>query len=122
MKATIYHNPRCSKSRQTYQILDEAGLDIEEIRYLDNPPSVEELDQLCQAMGVEPIEITRTKEALFKALELSKDDVRSRKEWLQILVENPRLIERPIVKIGNQVVMGRPPENVKAILPSKTQK
>ncbi|GAB6034327.1 arsenate reductase (glutaredoxin) [Galenea microaerophila] len=117
MKATIYHNPRCSKSRQTYQILDEAGLDIEEIRYLDNPPTVEELDQLCQAMGVEPIEITRTKEALFKALELSKDDVRSRKEWLQILVENPRLIERPIVKIGDQVVMGRPPENVKAILP-----
>ncbi len=117
MKATIYHNPRCSKSRETYTILEDAGLEIEEIRYLDNPPSVEELDQLCLAMNVEPLAITRTKEALFKELGLDKNDQRSREEWLKILVQNPRLIERPIVKIGEKVAMGRPPENIKAILP-----
>lgn len=117
MKATIYHNPRCSKSRETYKILEDAGLEIEEIHYLDNPPSVEELDQLCLAMNVEPLAITRTKEALFKELGLDKNDQRSREEWLKILVQNPRLIERPIVKIGEKVAMGRPPENIKAILP-----
>lgn len=117
MKATIYHNPRCSKSRETYKILEDAGLEIEEIRYLDNPPSVEELDQLCLAMNVEPLAITRTKEVLFKELGLDKNDQHSREEWLKILVQNPRLIERPIVKIGEKVAMGRPPENIKAILP-----
>jgi len=117
MKATIYHNPRCSKSRATYQILEEAGLEIEEIRYLENPPTVEVLDQLCQAMNVEPLAITRTKEALFKELGLSQNDERSRAEWLEILVQHPRLIERPIVKIGHKVAIGRPPENIKTILP-----
>jgi arsenate reductase len=117
MKATIYHNPRCSKSRETYKILEDAGLEIEEVRYLDNPPTAEELDALCEAMDVEPLAIVRTKEALFKELGLSANDERSREEWLKILAENPKLIERPIVKIGKKVAMGRPPENVKAILP-----
>ncbi len=121
MKATIYHNPRCSKSRETYKILEDAGLEIEEIRYLDNPPTPEELDQLCEAMDVQPLAIIRTKEALFKELGLDVNDQRSRAAWLKILSENPRLIERPIVKIGDKVAMGRPPENIKAILPNAEQ-
>lgn len=115
-QATIYHNPRCSKSRQTLQILQDNGVSVNEVRYLDTPPSIEELDALCHAMNIAPQEIIRTGENLFKELELSLNDDRSRKEWLEILIENPRLIERPIVKVGHQVVIGRPPENVLTIL------
>jgi len=83
LEATIYHNPRCSKSRQTYTILEENGVQINEIRYLETPPSLEELDALCQAMQVEPNEIIRTGEALFKELGLSKNDPKSRQAWLE---------------------------------------
>lgn len=115
-QATIYHNPRCSKSRQTLQILQDNGININEVRYLESPPSVDELDALCQAMNIAPQELIRTGESLFKELELSLNDDRSRKEWLVILTDNPKLIERPIVKVGHQVVIGRPPENVLTIL------
>lgn len=114
--ATIYHNPRCSKSRNTLKILDDNNIDINEVRYLDNPPSKQELAELCELMNVRPFDILRTGEALFTELGLTKKDLRSDDEWLDILVANPRLIERPIVKIGNQAVMGRPPENVLDIL------
>lgn len=116
IQTTIYHNPRCSKSRQTYAILETEGVNINEIRYLETPPSTQELDALCLAMGVEPLEIIRTKESLFKELGLSKSDIKPRQAWLDIMVANPRLIERPIVKIGDQVVIGRPPEKVLDIL------
>lgn len=115
-QATIYHNPRCSKSRQTLQILQDNGMDINEVRYLESPPTIEELNALCQAMNVEPQELIRTGEPLFKDLGLSIRDERSRMEWLSIMVENPKLIERPIVKVGDQVVIGRPPEKVLTIL------
>lgn len=115
-QTTIYHNPRCSKSRQTLQILQDNGLNINEVRYLESPPSIEELDDLCQSMNIEPQELIRTGESLFKELGLSLNDKKSRVEWLSILVENPKLIERPIVKVGNQVVIGRPPEKVLSIL------
>lgn len=114
--ATIYHNPRCSKSRNTLKILNDNNIDINEVRYLDNPPSKQELAELCELMDVRPFDILRTGEALFTELGLTKKDLRSDDEWLDILVANPRLIERPIVKIGNQAVMGRPPENVLDIL------
>lgn len=115
-QATIYHNPRCSKSRQTFQILEDNHLAINEVRYLEAPPSIEELDALCEAMDIEPQELIRTGEPLFKELGLSVSDERSRIEWLSIMVENPKLIERPIVKVGDQVVIGRPPEKVLTIL------
>jgi len=115
-QATIYHNPRCSKSRQTLQILQDNGVSVNEVRYLDMPPSIEELDALCHAMNITPQEIIRTGENLFKELKLSLNDDRSRNEWLTVLIENPRLIERPIVRVGDQVVIGRPPENVLTIL------
>ena len=111
---TIYHNPRCSKSRQTKALLGERELDV--VEYLKDPPSVEELDRLSKALGVEPLEITRTKEPTFRELGLSESDERSRSEWLQLLHENPILIERPIVVHGGKVAIGRPPENVLRIL------
>ncbi len=118
MKATIYHNPVCSKSRASLEILkDQAGLEIEEVRYLEQTPSKETLKNLCTLMSVSPLEIIRTGEALFKALGLSKSDQKTDDEWLEILAQHPKLIERPIVQIGNQVVMGRPPENIFTILP-----
>jgi len=112
IQATIYHNPRCSKSRNTLKILQENGVSITEVRYLDNPPSKETLKTLCSLMAVTPFEIVRTGEALFKELGLTKQDQRSDDEWLEILTNNPKLIERPIVQIGDKAVMGRPPENV----------
>lgn len=112
-KITIYHNPRCSKSRQSLEILNNhANVEITEIRYLDTPPDIATLDKLCLAMDKQPLEIIRTGEKLFKELGLNKNDERTRDEWLQIMVSNPKLIERPIVSDGEKTVMGRPPENV----------
>ncbi|BCN93372.1 arsenate reductase (glutaredoxin) [Thiomicrorhabdus immobilis] len=114
--AVIYHNPRCSKSRNTLQILNENGYQVDEIRYLENPPNKQELAELCELMKVTPLEIVRTGEDLFTELGLTKQDKRSDDEWLAILVENPKLIERPIVRVGNKAIMGRPPENVLEII------
>ncbi len=115
-QVTIYHNPRCSKSRQTLELIKASSIEPEIVLYLKEPPSAERLDALVAAMGVEPLDVIRTKEARFKELGLSKGDNRTRQEWLHILAENPILLERPIVVSGNQVVMGRPPENVLDIL------
>ncbi|WP_029407552.1 arsenate reductase (glutaredoxin) [Thiomicrorhabdus sp. Milos-T2] len=114
--ATIYHNPRCSKSRNTLKILNENNININEVRYLENPPSKSELAELCELMKVKPFDIIRTGEALFSELGLTKKDSRSDDEWLDILAANPKLIERPIVRIEDKAVMGRPPENVLDIL------
>lgn len=116
IKATIYHNPRCSKSRNTLHILEDHSVSVNEVRYLDNPPSKETLKQLCVMLGLKPFEIIRTGETLFKELGLSKQDQRSDDEWLDILANNPKLIERPIVQIGHRAVIGRPPENVLDLL------
>ena len=115
-KVVIYHNPRCSKSRQTLDLIKRSGFEPEVVLYLENPPSAERLATLVEAMGKHPLEITRTKEALFKELGLTKKDERSESEWIRILADNPKLIERPIVVNGNQVAMGRPTENVLDIL------
>jgi arsenate reductase len=115
-RATIYHNPRCSKSRQTLALLEERGVDFNVINYLDTPPSVAQLDAFCKALGVEPLSITRTKEARFHEIGLSTDDTRSRQEWLDLLHQNPILIERPIVDCEGKIAIGRPPENVLSIL------
>ena len=115
-KVTIYHNPRCSKSRQTLALLEEKACNVDIIEYLKTPPSVAKLDELLKAMGKEPLEVIRTKEAAFKELGLSKSDHRPRKEWLTLMVQNPVLIERPIVVKGKKAALGRPPEDVLKIL------
>jgi len=114
--ATIYHNPRCSKSRNTLSVLTENGFDVTEVRYLETPPSKSELKELCQLMNKTPLEIVRMGESLFKELGLNKSDNKSDDDWLEVLVQNPKLIERPIVKIGEKAIMGRPPENVLLIM------
>lgn len=114
--ATIYHNPRCSKSRNALSILNENGFHITEVRYLETPPSSAELKELCKLMNKTPLEIVRTGESLFKELGLNKSDNKTDDEWLQVLAQNPKLIERPIVKIGDKAIMGRPPENILLIM------
>ncbi len=115
-KVTIYHNPRCSKSRQTLDLIKKCDHDPEIVLYLQDPPSPSTLDALISALGKTPLEVMRTKEARFKELGLSKDDDRPRAEWLRLISENPVLLERPIVVHGNKVALGRPPENVLDIL------
>lgn len=112
----IYHNPRCSKSRQTLQLLVDKGINPKIVKYLDNPPNIKELDELCHMLNLEPLQLIRTKEVRFKELGLSVKDQRSREEWLQLMSDNPVLIERPIVIRAQQAALGRPPENVLNIL------
>lgn len=116
MDPTIYHNPRCTKSRQTLGLIEESGRSPRIVEYLKEPPTAGELDRLCRLLGMEPVELVRWKEKRVKELGITSKDRRSRDEWLAILSENPILIERPIVVAGDRAVLGRPPENVKAIL------
>lgn len=115
-KVTIYHNPRCSKSRQTMALLDENSVDYEVIEYLETPPNQKELVGILKKLGKKPLQVIRTGEDLFKQLGLSKKDERSDAEWIKIMVDNPRLIERPIVVKGATAVLGRPPEDVLKII------
>jgi arsenate reductase len=111
----IYHNPRCSKSRQTLELIRAAGVEPEIVEYLNEPPSVEELDDLLKKLQLEPRDIMRKGEAEYKDLKL-KDRELERDEALRLLVKHPKLIERPIVVKGQNAVLGRPPENVKELL------
>jgi len=106
----IYHNPRCSKSRETLQIIKDAGKEVEIIEYLKDIPSKEVLEMLLMKLNLNPIDIIRKSEAVFK--EKFKGKEFSNEEWIQIMIENPKLIERPIVIRGNKAVLGRPPKNV----------
>ena len=110
----IYHNPRCRKSRETLNLIREAGHEPEIIEYLQNPPSASELKELLKRMGKKPMEIIRKGEDIFKSN--FKGKTYSDDEWISIMVENPKLIERPIVVKGDEVRLGRPPETVKEIL------
>jgi arsenate reductase len=112
----IFHNPRCTKSRETLKIIKDNNLDLKIIEYLKTPPTVEELDYICKKLGVDPKQIIRTKEKLFSELGLSLSSNKPRKEWLKVLSENPKLIERPIVIYDNNAVIGRPPEKVLEII------
>jgi arsenate reductase len=113
---TIWHNQRCSKSRSARDLLTEAGVAFEERRYLDEPPTPAELEQVLTALGREPWEITRMGEAVAKDLGL-KDRPHDREDWIDLLVANPILIERPIVvRDDGRAVLGRPPEAVRDLL------
>jgi len=107
---TIYHNPRCSKSRQTLALLEEKGLQPEVRLYLQTPPSIEEIETLLTQLALTPIELMRTKESVYKELGLNKDS--SDEERIQAMHNNPILIERPIVIHNDKAKLGRPPEQV----------
>lgn len=115
MSVRIYHNPRCSKSRQTLQLLQQQGIEPEVIEYLKNPPSAQELDEILQKLGLEPRELMRKKEAEYKANGLD-DASLSRQALIEAMVKHPALIERPIVLANDKAAIGRPPEDVLAIL------
>ena len=110
----IFHNPRCSKSRAALTLINEKGITPEVIDYLKTPPTREELRSLLQILGMKPVEVVRTSEAIFKQQYVGKN--LSNEEWLDALVAHPILIERPIVIRGNQAVLARPPEKVLALL------
>ena len=112
---TIYHNPQCSKSRQTLELLREHGLDPKIIRYLETPPDEQTLNRLLQLLEMEPIDLVRKKEDIYQELELDKM-APERKQLIRIMVENPILIERPIVVKGDNAVLGRPPEKVLTLI------
>lgn len=111
MKATIWHNPRCSKSRETLAILETAGVEVEIVEYLKTPPSRAKLAQLYRTAGMTPAEGLRKAEDGAKALRGAGDDA-----ILDAMAADPILIERPLVETGKGVRLGRPPEKVREIL------
>lgn len=115
MTVTIYHNPRCSKSRATLALLEEQGITPKVVAYLETPPSATTLDKILNALGKEPRELMRKGEAPYKELGLD-DESLTRKDLIKAMVENPILIERPIVTNGDKAAVGRPPESVLDIL------
>lgn len=115
---TLYHNPRCSKSRETLALLLQEGIEPQIIRYLETPPSRETLVTLLQQLGFSSArQLMRTKEALYHELGLDNTQL-DEETLLQALVTHPALIERPIVVNAGKARIGRPPEQVKEILPS----
>ena len=111
---TIFHNPRCRKSRETLQILEESGEMLEVIEYLKEVPSKEELEKQIEMLAIKPEQLLRKGEAIYK--EQFKGKTLTDDEWIEAMVENPKLIERPIVTDGEKAVIGRPPESVKTLL------
>lgn len=115
MSVKIYHNPRCSKSRQTLQLIQEQGIEPEIIEYLKTPPSAQELDDILKKLGMEPRELMRKSEAKYKENGLD-DTSLDRQTLIKGMVNNPILIERPIVIAHGKAAIGRPPEAVLAII------
>ena len=116
MSITLYHNPRCSKSRQALALLESHGIQPELVLYLDTPPSAAALKQVLQKLGSSARQLLRTGEAEYRELGLA-DASLSEAALIAAMCAHPRLIERPIAIAGNRAVLGRPPENVLALLP-----
>jgi arsenate reductase len=116
MNDCILHNPRCSKSRQTLQLLRDHGVELPVIEYLQQPLAKSELRELCRLLQLQPLQIIRTQEDLFAELGLRKDNGYSDEQWLDVLASHPKLIERPIVVYRGKAVIGRPPETVLKLL------
>ncbi|RLA19665.1 MAG: arsenate reductase (glutaredoxin) [Gammaproteobacteria bacterium] len=115
MSVKIYHNPRCSKSRQTLELLKANSVEPEIIEYLETPPTAEELDSVLRLLGMEPRDLMRKKEAEYTTAGLDNPDL-DRAALIQGMVANPRVIERPIVLANGKAAVGRPPESVLAII------
>jgi len=115
MITTIYHNPKCSKCRTTLSILEEKGVDFEIIKYLQTPPSFNELKTLMTELNLDARSLMRTFEAPYKDNNLD-DESLSEEMLIKAMIEHPILIERPIVRTDKGVAIGRPPENILAII------
>lgn len=112
----IYHNPRCTKSRATLALLQERGLTPKVIEYLQHPPTAAELRSVLRKLGLKPEALARKGEEIYKTKYAGK--ALTDAQWIDAMVANPILIERPIVIVGERAAIGRPPENVLPILPS----
>ena len=112
MSITIYHNPRCSKSRQTLALLEGKGIIPVVIKYLETPPSAKELTSILAKMGKDPKDVLRLKEAREEGIDLSRDG----DQLIKAIIAHPRVLERPIVVNGDKAAIGRPPEFVLNIL------
>ncbi len=110
----IYHNPRCSKSRETLQLIRDAGVEPEIVEYLKNPPTAEELRDLLKKLGTGASTIVRTKEDTYKQLFANKQPTDD--QLIAAIVKHPVLLERPIVIKGKRAVIGRPPQNATELL------
>ena len=110
----IYHNPRCGKSRQTLALIQDSGKKVEIIEYLKSTPSESELKAIVKLLNIHPEDLIRKKEEVF--VKSFKGKTYSDDEWIKIMVENPILIERPIVVDGKRAIIGRPPEKVLELL------
>ncbi|QOR62583.1 arsenate reductase (glutaredoxin) [Sulfurovum sp. ST-21] len=115
-KVTIWHNPRCSKSRNAANLLEEKGIEAEVVRYLDTPPGKEEIKEVLKMLGIPARGLMRTKEALYK--ELGLQDVEDEEKLIEAMAENPKLIERPVVIKDGKAAIGRPIEKVIELLDS----
>lgn len=111
---TIYHNPRCGKSRATLALLQEKQISPQIVEYLKTPPSAAELKALVAKLGVKPEQLVRKSEDVYKTKYAGK--TLSDEQWIAALVQDPILIERPIVVSGTRAALGRPPENVLQLL------
>jgi len=114
-KPTMYHNPRCSKSRQTLELLRARGIEPQIVEYLKTPPDAQQLGQILDMLGLEPRQLMRTGEAEYKENNLA-DTSLDRDALIQAMLEHPRLIQRPVVISNGKAVLGRPPEDVLEIL------
>lgn len=115
MTVTILHNPRCSKSREALALLRERGIEPRVVEYLKTPPTATELEGILQAAGLEPGDLMRKGEDVYRELGIDAGDF-TREELVDLMVRHPILIERPVVVSGDQAVVGRPPERVLELL------
>ena len=113
-KWKIYYNPKCGTCRKVLAAIEAQGARPEVVEYLKNPPSVKELDEVLKMAGLEPSRIVRKKEEVYSSLKLEGRNL-SRADWLKVLVENPILIERPLVVKGARAILARPPEKIEEL-------
>lgn len=112
---SIFHNPRCSKSRKTLEIIEINDVEVQVILYLQDPPSVSELNSLLEKLGMKASELVRKGESIIKELDIDLSSI-SNDDLISIMAEHPILIERPIVFNESSAIIGRPPENVEKLL------
>jgi len=113
---TLYHNPRCSKSRAALQLLEERGLQPTVVHYLDTPPSAAQLREVLDKLGLPPRQLLRSGEDEYRQLDLA-DQALTDDALIEAMVAHPRLIERPLLITADRAVIGRPPENILELLP-----
>lgn len=114
-KGIYWHNPRCSKSRQALTLLENEKVDLDIIKYLDEPPDESQLKAVLAQLNMAPRDLMRKNEAIYKELNLNETTL-SDDELIAVMVKNPKLIERPVLIVGDKAVLGRPPERVLEII------